>query len=168
MKNISILFTVAAFLVGCASAGNKLALGTIGPVPGQNSIANSSATNGTLVVYSGYKVNADFNSRDPYRPEYSDYKIFAADGKFLQLVHNNSGTMLANVLPVALSAGRYFVVARANSYGIISVPVVIEAGRSTILHLETDSEWPDSSVFNQTNAVRLPDGRVVGWNAAQN
>jgi len=33
-----------------------------------------------LVVYSAYEVNADFNARDPRRPEYSDYRIFTADG----------------------------------------------------------------------------------------
>ena len=58
--------------------------------------------------------------------------------------------------------GEYHVIARANGYGYVTVPVIIEARRSTVLHLEGDGSWPDESMFNQTNAVRLPDGQIVG------
>jgi len=36
------------------------------------------------------------------------------------------------------------------------------------LHLEGGSSWPNESAFNQTNAVRLPDGQIIGWKAASN
>jgi hypothetical protein len=136
----------------------------VGPVPAQTAAVNPH--DGTLMVYSAYDVNADFNSRDPYRPEYSDYKIYTANGNLLQRVHNDSGTILQDPASVRLPAGKYRVVARANGYGYVTVPVLIEAQQTTLLHLEGDSAWPDKSEFNQTNAVRLPDGRIVGWRAA--
>jgi hypothetical protein len=43
---------------------------------------------------------------------------------------------------------------------------MIVAQQNTILHLEGGGSWPDESAFNQTNAVRLPDGLIVGWKAA--
>jgi hypothetical protein len=152
-----------AFLPGCATGKNGLVLDTVGPTPSE--IAGAPSTNGTLVVYSADEVNADFNSRDPYRPEYSDYKIYNADGKFLRRVHNDSGTILQGPVSVELPTGKYRIVARANGYGYITVPTVVGANQTTILHLEGGGAWPDTSAFNQTNAVRLPDGRIVGWRA---
>ncbi|MGA9780140.1 MAG: hypothetical protein WBS33_17910 [Verrucomicrobiia bacterium] len=168
MKTISVSLTAVAgiFLLGCTTSKSGLALDTVGPIPAQTAPEHS--TTGTLVVYSAYDVNADFNSRDPYRPEYSDYKIYTADGKLLQRVHNDSGTILQDPAPMKLPIGKYRVVARANGYGCLTVPIIIEAKQTTILHLEGGGAWPDKSAFNQTNAVRLPDGRIVGWRASSN
>lgn len=159
-----LVFATGFFLAGCASGG--LAVDTVGPIPAPTEAANPAA--GTLMVYSAYDANADFNSRDAYRPEYSDYKICTADGKLLQYVHNDTGTILQDPASVKLPAGKYRVVARANGYGKVTVPILIEAGQTTILHLESGGAWPDKSTFNQTNAVRLPDGRIVGWRALAN
>ncbi|HUA39911.1 MAG TPA: hypothetical protein VMA35_16065 [Candidatus Sulfopaludibacter sp.] len=154
------------FLAGCATGSCGLALDTVGPMPAQTAMVNP--TNGTLVVYSAFAMNADFNSRDPYRPEYSDYKIFTTNGELLRQVHNDSGTVLQDPATVELPTGGYRVVARANGYGRLMIPIIIEAKRTTVLHLEGGGAWPDKSVFNQTNAVRLPDGRIVGWRAPGN
>ena len=167
MKNLSAFSIIAAALLlsGCATGRSGMTLDTVGPVPAQPAAANSA--DGTLIVYSAYKVNADFNSRDPFRPEYSGYEIFWTDGKLLRRVHNDSGTILQNPAAVELPAGEYRVVARANGYGFVTVPVIIEARQNTVLHLEGGTAWPDASAFNQTNAVRLPDGEVVGWRAVK-
>jgi hypothetical protein len=158
------------FLSGCATGKNGLALDTVGPSPFQltGDTTSSTLTNGTLVVYSAFRRNADFNALDPYRPEYSDYKILTTDGKLLQKVHNNSGTILQDPVSVELSPGKYDVIARANGYGFVTVPVMIAAQQNTVLHLEGDGFWPNVSVFNQTNAVRLPDGQIIGWRVATN
>jgi len=167
----SALFLVlltAALLSGCAtgSGPNGLVLDPVGPaLPHPVQMTRSVSTNGTLVVYSAYRRNADFNARDGNRPEYSDYKIFSSAGAFQQRIHNNSGNILQDVLPVTLPAGKYKVKARANGHGLVIIPVVIEAGQSTVLHLEGGGFWPNESAFNQTNAVRLPDGLVIGWKA---
>jgi hypothetical protein len=160
------LIIAGALLSGCATGG-KLALDPVGPAPSPVTV-NSSATDGTLVVYSAFRRGTDVNEHEHYRPEYSDYKILTAEGEWLRRVHNNSGSPLQDALTVELPAGKYQVVARANGYGFVTVPVVIAAQQSTILHLEGGDPWPDASVFNQTNAVHLPDGNIIGWKAAAN
>jgi hypothetical protein len=162
----SLLMAAGVLLSGCASNPNGLVVDPVGPALSQPMTAD--ATSGTLVVYSAYKRNADFNSRDSNRPEYSDYRILTADGHLLRRVRNNSGTIFQDAVTETLAPGKYNVSARANSYGYLTVPVVIEAQHSTILHLEGGSPWPDASVFNQTNAVQLPDGQIIGWKAAAN
>ncbi len=154
------IIAVGVLLAGCATGKSEITLDTVGPVPGQPAAITSN--NGTLVVYSAYAVNADFNSRDPYRPEYSDYRIFTTAGKLLQRVYNNSGTILQDPVSVELLPGEYHVFAHANGYGYVTVPVIIEARQNTVLHLEGGGSWPDELMFNQTNAVRLPDGQIVG------
>jgi hypothetical protein len=148
------------FLSGCAS-GNKLVLGTVGPQLSQPAAINT--TNGTLVVYSAYEAGAEFNSRNESGQSHSNYKILTSDGRLLQKVHNDTGTMLQNPAAVQLAPGKYTVVAKANGYGYATIPVIIAPQQSTILHLEGGGAWPDEAAFNPTNGVRLPDGLVVGW-----
>jgi hypothetical protein len=162
-----IVIMAVALLSGCATRKNEPVLDTVGPASDQPLAANS--TNGTLVVYSAYDVNADFAGRDRRSPVYSDYKIFTTDGQMLQKVHNNTGTILQDPVAVELSPGKYHVVAHANGYvRYVAVQVVIASRKATILHLEGDGFWPDQAAFNQTNAVRLPDGRIIGWKAVPN
>jgi hypothetical protein len=166
MKTYFIVIAIMAvvFLSGCVTGKNEPVLDTVGPAPNQPLAANS--TNGTLVVYSAYEVNADFAARDRRSPIYSNYKIYTTDGRMLQQVHNNSGTILQDPVAVELSPGKYHVVAHANGYvKYLTVPVVIVSRQTTVLHLEGDGFWPDKAAFNQTNAVRLPDGRIIGWKA---
>jgi hypothetical protein len=163
MKN-NLLFAVggiALLLAGCATSHNGMVLDSVGPAP--TSTVNSAVPDGSLLVYSAYEVNADFNSRDAHRPEYSDYRILTANGQLQQVVHNNTETILQRPKQVALPAGNYRVVAPANGYGVVTVPITIAAGETTIVHLQGGVAWPDHPAFDQSNAVRLPDGEVVGW-----
>jgi hypothetical protein len=170
MKTNFILMVImaGALLSGCATGQNATVLATVGPPLPQPAAAGSTLANGTLVVYCAFKRNADFNAPDPNRPEYSDYKIFTTDGKLLKRVHNNSGTVLEDAASVELSPGKYNVVARVNGQGYVTVPVMIASGQNTILHLEGADSRPDESRFNQANVVRLPDGRIIGWETATN
>lgn len=115
------------------------------------------------MVYSAIKRNADFDNNNPYRPEYSDYQIMNPDSTPLQRVHNVPVTATQDVVPVDLAAGKYLINVRANGYGYLEVPVMIVAGKTTVLHLEGPGFWPNESVFNANNSVRLPDGQIVGW-----
>ena len=87
------------------------------------------------------------------------------DGRLLKKIHNNDDTMLQRPVGVGLPAGKYSVQARANGYGLVSVPVMIQAGRNTVVHLEGGSNFGNHPA-NDTNMVRLPDGRIVGWRAS--
>ncbi|MDR3459896.1 MAG: hypothetical protein P4N60_20905 [Verrucomicrobiae bacterium] len=165
MKSIFYLLPVVTgvLLSGCASGRNGMALETVGPQPPQSAVI--SPANGTLVVYSAYEAGAEFNSRNEFGQSHSDYRLLSGDGKLLQKVHNDTGTMLQNPAAVQLPPGKYQVLAQANGYGCVTVPVIIEPQQTTIIHLEGGYAWPDEGAFNQTNAVRLPDGLVVGWKA---
>ena len=154
----------AVWLSGCASDRDRLVLDPVGPGSPQRLPASSSA--GTLIVYSAYDTGANWNGRDPDLPKHSDYKIFSRDGNLLRAVHNDADAILLAPAPVKLPAGKYRVVANANGYGRVTVPLVIQAHQVTVLHLEGGGVWSGEANFNQTNTVRLPDGQIVGWRAA--
>src|SRR5580698_1390472 len=118
---------IALLLAGCATSHNGgMVLDSVGPDPASN--VNPAASSGGLLVYSAYEVNADFSSRDTRRPEYTAYRILGADGQLQQVVNNNTDTMLQRPKQVALPAGNYRVVAEANGYGTVTVPITIVAG----------------------------------------
>jgi hypothetical protein len=151
-------------LTGCVVGRQELVLDTVGPAsvsPPPHSLA------GSLTVYTAYDVHAHFNSRHDYGREYSDYEIFTRDGTLLKRVHNNSDSILDEPARVALPPGKYQVVARANGMSRVSVPVVIEPQRSTVVHLDDGRSWPGEMTLNATNVVRLPDGFVVGYRMPQ-
>lgn len=164
MKTNILLIITGALLVGCVSSPSGLILNTVGPAPGQIVIANSNS--GTLKVFSAHKVNADFNSPDPYRREYSDYRILDSNKKLVKWVHNVTNDMLQEPVDVKLTAGKYFVVARSNGYGIVTIPTIIAAGQNTTLHLDGGNDLTDGPASNANNTVRLPDGEIVGCSAS--
>ncbi len=169
MKTSIFLVAVAGvgFLGGCATHDSMSVNDPVGPAQSPPANASADSSTGSLVVYSAYQANADFYRPDPYRPEYSDYKIYTTQGKLVQNVHNNTGTILQDPVTVVLTPGEYKVTAHANGYGKVTVPVIIEQGQRTVLHLDGGGSRADMSVYNQTNAVRLPDGRPIGWKASE-
>jgi hypothetical protein len=167
MKRFLAMATLGAMMPlfsGCVTRTPHLIHDTVGPMP--SAAQTTASTNGTLLVYSAYKRNADFNSSDSRRPEHSDYRILAANGQLVRKVHNLTPTAVQDAVPVELPPGHYQVVARANGYGYLSIPVRIEKQRCTVVHLEGGGFWPDESSFNETNSVRLPDGQIIGWRSA--
>jgi hypothetical protein len=155
------LLVAAALLAGCASEPHGLVLDPIGPPVPPSPGAGS---NGTLVVFSAFDPQADFDDL-PYLRHYSDYKITDQDGKRLQRVHNAESASMEGPKQVQLPAGAYHVLARANVYGIVTVPVIIRAGQVTTVHLEGGASWQNRAQLTQSDPVRLPDGRIVGWRA---
>ena len=157
------LAVIAALLAsGCAFQRAGLVLDPIGP---SHFPAQSGDTNGTLVVFSAHDPQADFNARSPYRREYTDYKICSETGQFLLEVRNDNGQLLEGPAEVALHPGVYRILAHANGYGLVTVPVVIVANEVTTVHLEGDAYWPDKKALIQSNPVRLPSGEIAGWRA---
>jgi hypothetical protein len=153
------ILSATALLSGCADSQHNLVLESVGPPIVQRQMPN---TDGILVVYSAYDVTGPGISN-----HHSDYKIFAGDGKPLQIVHNHNVGLYEDPASVELSPGTYRVVAKADSYGIVTVPVVVKANQVTTVHLERGGSWPNESIFSQTNSVRLPDGQIVGWRASE-
>jgi hypothetical protein len=156
------LLGAAALMGGCVSQPHGLVLDPIGPPNPQSAGAGSI---GTLVVFSACDAHADFNDL-PYLRHYTDYKITSKDGKLVQTVHNDNGPVPEGPKRVQLPVGTYSVVARANGYGVVTVPVIIRADQVTTVHLEGGPSWENRSQLNQSNPVRLPDGDIAGWRAS--
>jgi hypothetical protein len=153
---------IAASLLGCASPHRELALEPVGPAPYPG---EGGGTQGLLVVFSALDPAPDFNS-SPYHRRHIDYRVLSADGKqVIQTVHNDTGKLLEGPARVELRAGTYHVLARANGYGTVAVPVVIKPNQVTTVHLEGSTWWPRGSGIIEANPVRLPSGAIVGWRA---
>ncbi len=155
------LLIAAALLPGCATPPRGLVLDPVGPAPAP---AVGDESTGSLIVFSAYEESAHFNA-SPYHHWLTDYKIYSIDRELLRTVHNDSNTVVEGPTRVKLTPGRYRVVARANGYGLVTVPVVIAAGEVTRVHLEGGGAWPDRALMLKSNPVCLPDGRIVGWRA---
>jgi hypothetical protein len=164
MKLYHALFLVSGivFVQGCVSSRNHLVLDAVGPAPGANHLAGPK---GVLMVYSAFDQLAHF-SGSIYRRYHTDYKIMSEDGKVLQNVRNDAGGVMEDPRPVELQVGRYRIVARANGYGWVTVPVLVVAHEVTIVHLEGGSAWANDKPL-ASNSVQLPDGRIAGWRAEQ-
>jgi hypothetical protein len=158
----TVVVAATALLSGCASHSPALVLDPVGPAPFSSAVASSS---GTLMVYSAFEQGADFNSQ-LYRRHYTDYRILAADAKPLQTVRNDSGSLVEAPKRVQLPVGTYRVVAQANGYGEVTVPVVIRADQVTTVHLEGSPSWQNREQLTGSNPVRLPDGEIAGWPAS--
>jgi hypothetical protein len=151
----------SALLSGCASPGLRLVLDPVGPPP----VASvGTGSTGMLMVHSAFEQGAEFNG-PYYRRRYTDYKILSADGKLLQAVHNDSGTLMETPRRAQLPVGKYRVIARANGYGEVIVPVVVRANQVTRVHLEGSAAWANSQELAKANPVRLPGGEIAGWRA---
>ena len=156
------LLVGATFLSGCVSSPNGLVLNPVGPAPGGSF---GTGTSGMLQVYSALDSAPDFNN-SPYRSRYSDYKVYSADGtELVKAVRNDTGKLIEGPPRIDLAVGRYRVIARANGYGEVTVPVVIKPNQTTAIHLEGSHWWPKSSQIFDANPVRLPSGQIVGWPA---
>jgi hypothetical protein len=154
------LFLLIVCGPGCSSTPRHLVLAPIGPPPG---LSLETSSPGSLQVFSALDPSPDFNA-SPYRYRHTDYQVYSADGtNLVHTVCNDTGKAAGGPARVELPTGRYQVVARANGYGPVTVPVVIRAGQVTTLHLEGSHWWPRSSPIFEANPVRLPGGQIVGW-----
>jgi hypothetical protein len=161
MKTQQIINLLAVLLL-CGSCGTprKTALTTpVGPSP---SAVEHSRETGGLIVYTALDLDGGHPDSDS-RP-HSNYKIFTQDQKLLHKVSNRVGTHFVEPVVISLAPGAYCVEARAAGFGYVQVPVIIQAGKRTAVHLD-GSELSTVNKVSPTEVVSLPDGLVVGWKA---
>ena len=119
---------VAAALVGTTRGSDteKMAMAKGSPKPAQLS-------QGSHVVYS---VMDRFDDDDVTYYEYSSYAIYTINGKLFRHVENRVSS--SDLIPeaVTLPAGSYVIEARSVTDIYVRVPIVIRAGRQTILDLD--------------------------------
>jgi hypothetical protein len=154
-----VLLSVPVLFLSCATA--PVALDAVGP---PSSAFHAIRGYGRLVVYSETEARR-LDKGIPYYP-HSGYLITTPEGKKFKSVINHAGDMDEAPQPVLLPSGNYQIVARSASFGRVHVPVLIEAGQTTEVHLEGKGSWkPQMLPRDQTALVRLPDDEIVGWRA---
>ena len=120
----------------------------------------TSIGHGDLVVYSETE---DYYEDDGFYHPHTDYLIYTPEGRLLKRVWNHQGHEDESPAIVSLKPGQYIVKARAEFYGLTSVPVVIEPNRTTKLILQPG--WEPGKTVASTQVVRMPNGYPVGWTA---
>lgn len=157
-KNIWMAGVAAVtLLTGCAS--QHVAIAPVGPAPESRAAAKAG---GYLMVYSATMARPLGDVTWYYT--HTRYNIYDPSGKWVETVPNHLGDMDEFPSRVALPAGSYKIVAQSVSYGCVTVPVVVQSFRTTVVHLDRD--WrPAKSAPNQ-RLVRLPDGEAIGWSVS--
>jgi hypothetical protein len=154
---IALFCAAGLLLAGCRS---PLVMQTpVGPEPFGR---QTTGPGGQLLVYSAKEARGDGD--DPIYYQHSDYSIYDSRGKRVSHVGNSTGHFDEAPRLVRLPPGAYTVKARAECYDLVVVPVVIQSGRTTVVHL--DKEWEPASSLQKTKLVNLPGGYVIGWSAS--
>lgn len=117
------------------------------------------------MVYSGLDIGGGESGYD--QNHHSDYRIYSLDGKLLKYVSNKVSAITEDPATVSLPPGKYNAVAKAAAFGMVTVPIVIKAGKTTFVHLD-GSELTGGQQTPTNDFVCLPDGLVIGWRAEEN
>jgi hypothetical protein len=163
MKSIR-FFSVAAMLLSVAGCATPpvVVLAPVGPNPvGRESVASM----GALQVFSSEDAQSDDQNQagdgEPFWYQHSEYNIYDLHGKRVKHVYNVTGHYSETPERIALPAGRYLVQAQAKDYSPIEIPVTIERGRTTRVHL--DDNWKPPADAPKRELVTMPNGNPVGW-----
>src|ERR1039457_4479679 len=135
--------------------------GTVGP---KSAAAHSAGGTGYLMVYSDTQ-EIHLDNVITYHI-HTSYNIETPNGQTVQWVPNHTGDMDEAAQLVPLPSGNYQVLAESTDYGQVRVPVVIQSGQTTKVHLEGKGSWnPKKSSAGSTHLVCFPEGEIVGWQA---
>ena len=156
LRNTTLSVATAVFVASCASAPPTIVHETVGP---SLEVVNQEH-NGFLTVYSATAWTTDDDG--PSLLKYTNYQIDAADGTLFKEVPNDDQEPTRVILP----KGTYTVVAQSDTSGMVSVPVAVETGKTTVLHLEREKDWKDVAAgIRSADLVRLPNGQPIGFRA---
>ncbi len=147
---------MTSLLFGCVTA--PLVLAPVGPNPAG---AQAKGTNGELEVFSALLPQSEGDTPAWYQHE--DYVVYNFKGKRVRYVDNSAGYYESAPRIVTLPAGEYRVRADAANALRADVPVVIEPGRTTRVHL--DDHWTPPPDVRKRALVFDSDGAPVGWRA---
>ncbi len=154
--SLSSVLGVLSLMTVCCAPGPPVVLEPVGPTPQGKATAN-----GILKIYTPTE---ELGNEGPVC--FTGYRIYSSDGSLFKNVRTNGRISIASEEPTAvmLPEGTYLVEARAEKFPVVKVPVVIEDGRLTVVHLQ----WQSSRSLprsDESHWVKLPDGQVVGWRA---
>jgi hypothetical protein len=159
MKTFNRCLSLAALVgfAGCASPSTTVVSEPVGPdlAPPRVDVSHGQ---GRLIVYTVTEVNDPVNS---YFPTHSSYALYTPDGKLVKRVDNRSGSFYQQPAPVTLPPGKYSIKGRATNSGEVTVPVIIEARKTTVVDLE-GTNLPQHKPTGAGQWIRLPSGQVIG------
>ena len=128
---------LASIQTGCAS--QPLALAQVGPDATCRPLPISK---GRLQVFSATEKSIPFASDDPtFFNLHTGYEIYDAAGNPVKFVMNHASNMDEWPDTATLPPGKYRILAASTWCGQVSVPVVIEKGKTTVVHLD-DNRFP--------------------------
>jgi hypothetical protein len=158
-------FSVAAMVLGLGGcATSPVFLAPVGPNPdGRESVASK----GALQVFSRVVEQSDDRNQGgdgtSLWHQHADYDIYDLHGKRVKHVDNSVGHYETAPRVVTLPPGRYIVAAEAEEALRVRVPVRIERGRISRIHL--DDYWKPPADARRDELVSMPSGSPVGWRA---
>lgn len=156
-----LLFGVIPLLASCASP--IVVSDAVGPGPFR--INHKSSGDGYLRVYSAREEIREGvgDGANPSYYQHTDYEVRNNNGKLVKHVGNINGEYDPSPARIALPPGHYIVAASAKDYLEVRVPVIIEPGITTNVHL--DDRWLPPPTAGRNELVREPNGNPVGWRA---
>jgi hypothetical protein len=155
--NVTIMLVALTSLVaGCSTT--PVAVAPVGPNPVG---ITTGPGQGQLEVFSAVRGRVEGDNPTWY--QHTGYYIYNRQGKRLKHVANTVGYYAQAPRVITLPAGQYLVKAQAKDYLWVEVPVIIDPGRTTRVHL--DDAWQTPPGTPKTELVSLPAGHPVGWRA---
>jgi hypothetical protein len=135
----------------------------VGPAPFR--IGHKASGEGYLRVYSAREEIREGvgDGANPSYYQHTDYEVRNDQGKLLRHVGNFDGEYDSSPARIALPPGHYIVAASGKDYLEAQVPVLIEPGVTTNVHL--DDRWHPPSTAGRNELVHEPNGNPVGWRA---
>lgn len=157
-RNGILLLATSVFAASCTVAPPTMVHETVGPRGAVTGTENA----GYLTVYSSttWETGDDEGSKLVY----TDYDVNLANGTPYTHVANGGEDPDRITLPV----GAYTIVARSENSGMVSVPVEIETGQLTVLHLDQKRDSKNAFAgIDESHLVRLPNGQAIGIRARE-
>ena len=139
MKFNHLSFLGLMLLPFVAAAGSTPKTKTLAPVGPEPTCCRCAAAgvNGYLTVFTATQKSMPLASDDTWLFDlHTGYDIYDPAGKLLKFVPNHTSNLDASPDQVSLADGHYNIVALSGQYGRVTVPVTIENGKATVVHLE--------------------------------
>ncbi len=170
--SLVLLSSAAVCLGGCVSPAHVTVSEPVGPAPTAGMMKSAGSQ---LEVYSAREREpVDINKEEflwdnafgrndfLYEPAHTDYTIYTMDGKVFKHVKNARNYEDSQPAAVSLPPGEYKVEARARDYGWVTIPVIVEPHKLTVVNLQPGLNPAVKSV-DRADAVMLGGDRIVGW-----
>ena len=126
----------------------------------------STTGSGDLIVYSA--TYAPTLEQSEYTA-HTNYTIATPDDKVIQRIANATGSFASRPARVSLAPGEYHVRAQYEGGRFVTVRLVIEPGKTTVLDLESEpskqASATETAPATETakEIIRLPNGKAIGW-----